>query len=95
MLVWTHKWPFPQNTAPGDFRLKLTGLYFGSGLSNAAAVAVVVVALDTELFEANIFDVFALAFRFPDDPFNPFCCRSLGEFVNLLISSSIINGIFY
>lgn len=72
---------------PGDFPLKLTDEFFCGVLFDDIAVVDV---LNTELYETDIFDVFALAFRFADDPFNFFCQRGIGP---LLISPSIMNAL--
>lgn len=74
-------------TIPGDFPLKLTELFFCGVLFDDIAVVDV---LSAELYEMDIFDVFALAFRFADDPFNFFCHRGIGP---LLMSPSIMNAL--
>lgn len=73
---------------PGDFPLKLTELFFCGVLFDDAAA--VVDALNAELYEMDIFDVFALAFRFTVDPFNFFCHRGIGP---LVMSPSIMNAL--
>lgn len=72
---------------PGDFPLKFTDVFFCGVLF---VVDAVVDVLNTELYETEIFDVFALAFRFADDPFNFFCHLGIGP---LLISPSIMNAL--
>lgn len=74
-------------TIPGDFPLKLTELFFCGVLFDDIAVVDV---LSAELYEMDIFDVFALALRFADDPFNFFCHRGIGP---LLMSPSIMNAL--
>lgn len=76
-----------RKTIPGDFPLKLTVLFFCGVLFDGAVVDV----LKMELYEIDIFDVFALAFRFADDTFNFFCHLGTGP---LLMSPSIIRALF-
>lgn len=74
---------------PGDFPLKLTaacGVFCGVLFDEIAVVDV----LNAELYETDIFDVFALAFKLADDPFNFFCHRGIGP---LPISPSIMNAL--
>lgn len=73
---------------PGDLPLKFTGPFFCGVLFDAAAAVVDV--LNIELYDTDIFDVFALAFKFADDPFNFFCHLGTGP---LLISPSIMNAL--